>query len=447
MNAAKCLAAALVVTAAAAAGCSGPPSRPKDRITAPEIERAEAPEGDIAEAVRGDNAFALDLYAKLREKEGNLVFSPYSISTALAMTYAGARGETANQMHRVLHLPSDRGAMHMEPDPSGGPTPWMEVDTPWKQERIHPAMAGLVDDMNARGAGGKYELAVANRLWGQKGYGFLPDFLGLLKTHYGAGIEEVDFVGDTEAARKTINGWVEEQTKDKIKELLKPGVLDTMTRLVLTNAIYFKGQWLREFPKDATRDEDFFVTPEEKKVTAPMMHQTEEFGYFEGPDFQALELSYKGEDLAMLVLLPKERDGLVGLEKALSAEKVADTVAKLRKQKVIVALPKFKTTAEFTLNEPLIALGMGDAFNPGKADFSGMNGRKDLFISAVVHKAFVDVSEEGTEAAAATGVVMALTALPEPPPVFRADHPFLHLIRDRQSGAILFLGRLTDPTR
>ncbi|HUS45663.1 MAG TPA: serpin family protein [Phycisphaerae bacterium] len=389
---------------------------------------AKVPATDQAKVAEAVNRFAFDLYAKLKDQEGNLFLSPYSISTALTMTYAGARGTTAEQMDDVLCLP---GAPEEAP---GGP--------PY----LHAAFAALQNDLNAGGRNGHYELAVANLLWGQKDYAFLPEFLNLLEANYGARLETVDFAGATEAARQSINAWVERRTRDKIKELLKPGILDRLTRLVLTNAIYFKGQWLREFPKDATRDEDFFVTPD-KKVTAPMMHQTEEFGYFEGPDFQALELSYKGEDLAMLVLLPKERDGLVGLEKALSAEKVADTVAKLRKQKVIVALPKFKTTAEFTLNEPLIALGMGDAFNPGKADFSGMNGRKDLFISAVVHKAFVDVSEEGTEAAAATGVVMALTALPEPPPVFRADHPFLHLIRDRQSGAILFLGRLTDPTR
>jgi len=287
-----------------------------------EAKRAEAA---VAKVADGCNRFAFDLYAKLKDQEGNLFLSPYSISTALTMTYAGARGTTAEQMDDVLCMP---GAPEEAP---GGP--------PY----LHAAFAALQNNLNTGGKEGAYELAVANRLWGQKGYGFLPDFLGLLKTHYGAGIEEVDFVGDTEAARQTINGWVEEQTKDKIKELLKRGIL----------------------------------TP----------------------------------------------------------------------QKVMVVLPKFKTTAEFELKEPLIALGMGDAFNPGKADFSGMNGRKDLFISAVVHKAFVDVSEEGTEAAAATGIVMTLTALPEPPPIFRADHPFLHLIRDQRTGAILFLGRLTDPTR
>ena len=401
--------------------------------------KAPADKAKVAEAV---NRFAFDLYAKLKDQEGNLFLSPYSISTALTMTYAGGRGQTADQMAEVLRLPVQT---RIVPVRDGGPDVLGIKEQRWESSRLHSAYAALQNDLNTGGKEGAYELAVANRLWGQKGYGFLPDFLGLLKTHYGAGLEEVDFARATEAARKTINGWVEEQTKDKIKELLKPGVLDTMTRLVLTNAIYFKGQWLREFPKDATRDEDFFVTPE-KKVTAPMMHQTGEFGYFDGPDFQALELSYKGEDLSMLVLLPKERDGLADLEKSLSAEKVAEAVAKLRKQKVAVTLPKFKTTAEFHLKEPLIALGMKDAFGTD-ADFSGMSGKKDLFISAVVHKAFVAVDEEGTEAAAATAVVVKLTALREPPPVFRADHPFLHLIRDRQSGAILFLGRLTDPTR
>jgi len=388
-------------------------------------EPAATAPADRVKVAEGINRFAFDLYAKLKDQEGNLFLSPYSISTALTMTYAGARGQTAQQMAEVLHFPANL------------------VDDP---DRLHGAYAASIKELNAGGKERGYELAVANRLWGQKGYGFLPDFLGLLKTHYGAGLEEVDFARATEAARQTINGWVEEQTKDKIKELLKPGVLDTMTRLVLTNAIYFKGQWLREFPKDATRDEDFFLAPE-KKVTAPMMNQTGEFGYFGGPDFQALELPYKGEDLSMVVLLPKAKDGLADLEKALSAEKVAEAVAKLRKQKVMVVLPKFKTTAEFEqLKEPLIALGMKDAFGTD-ADFSGMNGKKDLFISAVVHKAFVAVDEEGTEAAAATAVVVKLTALREPPPIFRADHPFVFLIRDKRSGAVLFLGRLTDPTR
>jgi serpin B len=368
----------------------------------------------------GCNRFAFDLYARLKGAEGNLFLSPYSISTALAMTSAGARGETADQMAKVLCLPE-----------SG--------------DEVHAAYGALQGDLNAAGEKGTFELAVANRLWGQKGYGFLPDYLALVEKKYGAGLEQVDFAGATEAARQTINAWVEKQTRDKIKDLLKPGVLDAMTRLVLTNAIYFKGKWAEEFDKKATQEEDFFLTPE-KKVAAPLMHQKAKFGYFEGDGLQALELPYQGGRLAMVVLLPKAKDGLAALEASLSADKVAGWLGQLRRREVQVTLPRFKTTAEFSLKDMLVAMGMADAFG-GKADFSGMNGKKDLFISAVVHKAFVDVNEEGTEAAAATGVAVAAKSKPAPPPVFRADHPFLFLIRDQKTGAILFLGRILDPTK
>ena len=394
----------------------------EEKPTAPPSRRAGTAQAeDVAKVAEGCNRFAFDLYAHLLRQEGNLFFSPYSISTALAMTSAGARGETADQMAKTLCLPV-----------SG--------------EAVHAAYAALQNDLNAAGAGGAFELVVANRLWGQKGYAFLPDFLKLLDTSYGAGLEPVDFAADTEGSRKTINAWIEKQTRDKIKELLKPGVLDAMTRLVLTNAIYFKGKWAEEFDKKATRDGDFYVTPE-KKVAAPLMHQTKHFGYFDGGEMHALELAYQGDRLSMVVLLPKAKDGLAGLEASLSAEKLAEWVGKLHRREVRVALPRFKTTAEFSLGDTLVAMGMADAFDPAKADFSGMSGKKDLFISAVVHKAFVDVNEEGTEAAAATAVVARMTAVAEPPPEFRADHPFLFLIRDTKTGAILFLGRILDPTK
>jgi len=385
------------------------------------VEQPTAPAEDVAKVAGGCNRFAFDLYAHLLRQEGNLFLSPYSISTALAMTYAGARGETADQMAQALSLPASGVA-------------------------VHGAYGALRNNLNTAGAGGAFELAVANRLWGQKGYEFLPDFLALVEKNYGAGIEQVDFVADTEGSRKTINAWVERETRDKIKDLLKPGVLNALTRLVLTNAIYFKGKWSKEFDKEATQEEDFFLAPE-KKVTAPLMHRTADFGYFEGGDFQALELSYQGDRLAMVVLLPKAKNGLAALEASLSADKVAEWVGKLHRREVQVALPRFKTTAEFGLKDTLVAMGMADAFDPAKADLSGMNGKRDLFISAVVHKAFVDVNEEGTEAAAATAVVAGAGNGGGPPPEFRADHPFLFLIRDTRSGAILFLGRILDPTK
>ena len=294
---------------------------------------------------------------------------------------------------------------------------------------------------------GGYQLSVANALWGQKGYGFLPAFLKLVRSNYGAPLNEVDFVGATEAARKTINDWVEKETRDKIKDLIKPGVLDSLTTLVLTNAIYFKGDWASQFNEDVTKDAPFTLSAAEK-VDVPMMNQKGDFGYMETEGFQALELPYAGDDLSMVVFLPRKVDGLKGFEKMLTMENLRRWISNLRKQKVIVFLPRFKMTSAFRLGQALKSLGMIDAFTLVAADFSGMNGSRDearrLYIQAVIHKAFVDVNEEGTEAAAATAVVAAESVRPAPP-VFRADHPFFFLIRDNRTGSLLFLGRVMNP--
>lgn len=369
--------------------------------------------------VKGNTAFALNLYGQLREEPGNLFLSPYSISSALAMTYAGARGRTAEQMAASLRF--------MLPN-----------------EQLHPTFGGLTKGLNEAGKTGDFELAVANALWGQKGEKWLPAFLALNREHYGAGLNEVDFIRATEEARLTINAWVEKETREKIKDLLKPGVLTRDTRLVLTNAIYFKGLWLAQFKKEATKDAPFHVTSD-KTTTVPMMNQTGSFKYLRGDGFKALELPYHGDRLSMVVFLPEEVDGLADFEKTLTAENLAKWLPRLRKTpNVVVGLPKFTVTAEFSLSKVLKTLGMTDAFTDGVADFSGMDGTKNLFISAVIHKAFVDVNEEGTEAAAATAVVVGVTSVVEPP-VFRADHPFLFLIRDTVSGSILFLGRVVNP--
>jgi serpin B len=387
------------------------------------ISSAEPPQTvhpDVATVVKGNDAFALDLYQQLRAKDGNLFFSPYSISTALAMTYAGARGQTATEMEKTLHFTLG-------------------------QERLHPAFGALVRQVNGHGQPRKYELTVANRLWGQKNYDFHQDFLKLTEDHYGAGLKEVDFVKATEAARKTINGWVEEQTRDKIKELLQPGILNANTRLVLTNAIYFKASWHRAFDKGATAPGKFLL-PGNKDVEVQLMHQTVDAGYFNGGNFALLDLPYEKGDLSMVVLLPKDVDGLPALEKSLSADKLAGWLAKRGHAKVILTLPKFKVTSAFELKDALTALGMKTAFTPA-ADFRGITTRDQLFISAVVHKAFVDVHENGTEAAAATAVVVEKSESGGHPDLvtFRADHPFVFLIRDNQSGSILFMGRVVQP--
>jgi len=400
------------------------------------------PKDDTKALVEGNNAFALDLYAKLREQEGNLFFSPFSISTALGMTYAGARGETEAQMAKVLRFPSDEVHIAVQVEQQGFQAQKI-LHIPWPQEKLHPAFKALIEDLNARQKKGAYELSVANALWGQKGYAWLDEFLKITRDNYGAGLREVDFVTDTEGARKTINDWVEKETKEKIKELVPAGVLDELTRLVLTNAIYFKGKWASQFEKEATQDAMFMPGgPGGEHLMVPTMHQTEDFGYMETEGFQALELPYVENELSMIVFLPKKMDGLAELEKSFTADNLAKWLPELHKQEVQVELPRFKMTSEFRLDQVLKSMGMTDAFSLPPADFSGMDGKKDLFISAVLHKAFVDVNEEGTEAAAATAVVAVGGRVLER---FRADHPFLFLIRDNRTGSILFMGRVTNP--
>jgi serpin B len=368
--------------------------------------------------VAGNTEFALDLYSRLRGQEGDLFLSPYSISSALAMTYAGARGNTAEQMKEVLRFDLDN-------------------------ERLHGAFGILTRRLNEKGQGGDFDLKVANALWGQKGYGFLGPFLDIDKRHYGAGLNLVDFTGDPEGARHTINTWVEEKTEDKIKNLLKYGTITVDTRLVLTNALYFKGRWASQFDTANTKEASFWLAPD-SCVIVPMMSQTGDFGYMETDALQVLELQYEGDGLSMVVLLPKETGGLAELEQSLSAEALAGWLEGLEKRSVVVSLPRFMMTAEFNLDEVLKAMGMADAFSSA-ADFSGMTGKRGLLISAVVHKAFVDVNEEGTEAAAATAVVVMMYCEEAMPSVFRADHPFLFMIRDNESGSILALGRLANP--
>ncbi len=385
-------------------------------------------------AACGNNCFALQLYQQVRGEKGNLFFSPYSISTALAMTYAGAKGRTQEQMAQTLCFPTAKEVVQK----------LAEGREPLTAEDFARAFGEIIKDLNARGGKGTFELRVANALWGQQDFEFLPSFAKLVEDQYGGHLERVDFVKAAEKARRTINAWVEKQTNGKIKDLIGPGLLDSMTRLVLTNAIYFKGTWARQFQKEGTQEEPFTLL-DGGKIQVPMMNQQASFGYGEADGLQVLEMPYVGQELSLVVLLPREPAGVGELEKALTAENVSKWLSGVRRQEVIVAMPKFKMTHKFSLGAVLQAMGMTDAFSR-QADFSGMTGRNDLFISAVVHQAYVDVNEEGTEAAAATGVTMRLTAMaPGRVPVFRADHPFLFLIRDIRSGSILFVGRVANP--
>ena len=378
---------------------------------------------DNAAIVRGDNQFAVDLYAQLdRQRPGkNLFFSPTSISLALAMTAAGARGPTQVEMAKALQLDANLAQAHAH---------------------YHQ----LLEQWNAVGEKRAYQLHVANRLWGQKGYPIRPEFLTLTRQQYGAEMLLVDFA-QAETASREINDWVEQQTNGKIKDLIPPGSLNALTRLVLTNAVYFKGDWVQPFQKRNTREEDFTL-PAQEKVKVPLMHQQTKMGYAEEETFQVLELPYAGRELSMVVLLPKKADGLPELEKAITVDKLASLLSNLPVREVNAYLPKFKLETSFGLNPTLEAMGMKRAFSR-EADFSGISSEEALYISAVLHKAYVDVNEEGTEAAAATGVLMKAHAArrPQPVPVFRADHPFLFLIRDTRAGSILFMGRLTSPAK
>lgn len=371
-----------------------------------------------AALVRGNTAFALELYARLRDTPGNLVFSPFSTTAALALTYAGARGDTARQMAEVLYFGPDA-------------------------DRVHAAFAALRGTASTPGEDADSVLFVANALWKQRGERLLDTYLQVTRDSYGATLQELDFVAATEAARQAINTWVAEHTQQRIKELLKPGDVDPATVLVLTNAIYFKGQWERRFDPQQTRDEAFHVDPG-RPVDVPMMHQSDTFRWAGHDVLDVLELPYAGDRWAMVILLPKRVDGLAAVEAALNPVSLERWLTGLREESLRVTLPRFQAHTRFDLTRILQRLGMTDAFDPHRADFSGIDGGRELYLSLVVHEADIVVNEEGTEAAAATGVVMKRTSLP---PEFRADHPFLYLIRDTQTGSVLFIGRVVDPSR
>jgi serpin B len=301
-----------------------------------------------------------------------------------------------------------------------------------------------------------YQLKEADALWMQTGYSLLPEFLKLNKNNYLTGLNQADFKGSTETSRQTIDRWVEQRTEDKIRELLQPGSVGSDTRLVLTNAIYFKGNWEEPFKKEATKNEDFRLSAT-RSIKTPLMHMTKGFNYFDGGSFQALEIPYKNKSLSMMILLPKAIQGLSALEQSLAPAKMQQLLGKLNPaQTVIVTMPKFKMEAQFEFGRTLKTMGMKDAFDLKTADFSGIASREtmqregNLYISAVIHKAYVEVNEEGTEAAAATAATAVLAAArpapPTPPIMFRADHPFMFLIRDNRSGSILFIGRVTNPS-
>lgn len=449
MKAAKIGVIAALVATVAAGGylAMGPGNKPAIADPPRRADESGATEAGKAQLVAGSNAFAFDLYSELRSEPGNLFFSPWSIESVLAMGAEGAAGSTASEMLAAGHLPVDAAARRS-------------------------AFAALYNALNQPEAA--YQLSTANALWVQDAYPLRETYRQTVLDYYAGGAQNLDFVGQSEQSRATINAWVERQTQERIKDLLPPRSLDELTRLVLTNAIYFKGKWEHEFDPQRTTDGEFWVAPEQS-VAARFMGLdggSANVPYAENEQWQVVSLPYKDGDLSRLVedpaaelkpgtvpdwfgksnlsliaVLPREGVSLDALEKELSLKKWDEIRAALQTQKVIVQLPRFKFDSKYTLNDPLQALGMNAAFKPGAADFSGMTDADELYVSFVIHQAFVEVNEEGTEAAAATGMGMATTSAPvNQPPLFRAERPFLFAIVHEASGAILFLGRLSDPT-
>jgi serpin B len=385
--------------------------------------------GSTMAVADANNRFAFDLYSRLakdREYTGsNIFFSPVSLSSALAITYEGARGKTAEEIQSVFYFPENDSSRR----------------------------AGF-SDLNAgiNNGDSSYSLHTANALWAENTYPFLTEYISTAERFYGAKTTNLDFKGHPEDSRITINSWVENKTEDRIKDLIPAGAIDPLTRLVITNAIYFKGDWMKQFDKNQTTDAEFRMAPG-ITVKIPMMQRTDEdaeYQYAENNDLQMLSMPYEhttGKKLSMVVLLPKA-DNLSTTEASLSADTLSVLQQSATSRRVMVYFPKFNLKTRYSLPDTLGVMGMPTAFTDN-ADFSGMDGTKNLLISDVIHQAFVDVNEEGTEAAAATAVVMKLAvapANPEPVPVFRADHPFIFLIQDDETGAILFMGRVINPT-
>ncbi len=414
----------LVVAALLFAACGPVPSANLAKSNFQREKNPSASSDDLAKLVDGNNAFALDLYQALHSSDGNLILSPYSISLALAMTYGGARGETESQMARTLHF---------DLDPS----------------KLHPAFDALdLSLMESGKAQSKdaqpLQLNIANAVWAEQTYSFQQDYLDLLARNYGAGIHLADFVNQFEAARKDINNWVSGQTKDKIKDLIPQGALDAYTRMVLVNAIYFKADWEVQFDPNDTSDANFNLL--DGSQTQVKMMKSDFFGlpYASEDGYQAIELAYSGGTAAMDIFVP-DQGNFSAFESSLSAKKLDDIINNMQPASVSLGLPKFTYTSEFGLNDTLKSLGMSNAFDSNNADFSGMTGKKDLYISDVIHKAFVAVDEKGTEAAAATGVFMRTTAALVFDHTLIIDRPFIFVIRDLHTGQILFMGRVLNP--
>ncbi|NDJ75935.1 MAG: serpin family protein [Chloroflexi bacterium] len=384
-------------------------------------DSAQAQDSDRGAVVAGNTAFAFDLYQTLRSEEGNLFFSPYSIAAALAMTYGGARGDTEAAMADTLHFTLEQAA-------------------------LHPAFSNLRAYMPGGEGEQDFRLRIANRLWGQTGYGFLPEYVDLLNANYDAGLQELDFAADPDTARLTINDWVAGETEQRIPEFFPPdsNAINQGTRLVLTNAIYFQAAWFFPFDESDTSD-DTFSRLDGSPVTVPFMRQTELLGYLAGDGYQVVVLPYANHQARMVIIVP-DVGTFEAFESALDPALLESIRTGVIVHNVTLAMPRWAYTSDFDLVEALIELGMGVACSPG-ADFSGMTGTSDLFISAVIHQAEVAVDEAGTEASAATAVILAPSGAPQDPVILTLDRPFIYLIMDNNTDSVLFMGRVLDPSQ
>ncbi len=392
----------------------------KPRDTSPNVSTA-----DETTLVNGNSEFAWDLYQVIKAEDGNLFYSPYSISLALAMTYAGAKGETAKQMADTLHYDLSQTA-------------------------LHPAFNSLALELASRGQGAQgkdekgFRLNIVNAIWGQKDYKFVSSFLDLLAENYGAGLRVLDFIKDPSASRITINDWVSEQTEGRIKDLIPEGVITPLTRLVLTNAVYFNAAWREKFEESATQNGQFHLV-NGSEVTVPMMRKTDSFGYVKSGNVVGVELPYDGNELSM-VIMTNAAGTFVDFEKGLTFSKVNELINGIRYSEVRLSMPKFEFESKFGLKQTLQTMGMVLPFQDN-ADFTGISTQSDLHIDDVIHKAFVSVDEAGTEAAAATAVIVGTTSIPVEQAVVTLDQPFVFLIRDIQTGAIIFIGRVMNPAQ
>jgi len=435
---------ALIVIGVAAAVTAGLFLFPYSPDSPPSADDSNSTQQGIQEVVNANNQFAFDLYKQLdeeqkqKEENKNVFYSPYSISTALAMTYEGAKGKTAEEMKEVFYFPEN--------------------------SILRPNSAAVYNNINK---GDKnYELKTGNALWLQQDYPFLEDYLTRVEDYYGGKAANLDFISETEKSRQTINIFIEEQTNNRIKDLIPQGVLKPDTRLVLTNAIYFKGTWEWEFDKSDTREQDFKISEDNVIKTEMMFMEPEKtnFNYAQTEKLQILELPYKDNEVSMLILLPRQGEeydyqtgesitfnyNLEDIE--LTSEKLSEYKNQMKETKLdSISLPKFEFDSKYFMKDTLTALGMPTAFKDPAlsgldgADFSGMTAERELFISAVIHQAFVKVDEQGTEAAAATAVVKGLTSA-MPRNVFQADHPFVFIIQEKETGNILFMGKVVNPS-